>query len=284
MYLSLISKGRFKIALMFSVLSGCGYSSSDQRDSIEFSALPIIQRAVATLVPMFGGQNNDLVMKVVCALAREQQSPEQISKIMKAQGVDLSAVPLQGHPLSLLVNKDPGERISACAAYVATSVMKIPSLNDIVTGYKEGVGAGDNSEKIDPIKLDQLLGRQLAIAKSNSDVYALIARELKKSPGKTLVQYDEQAKQLFKKIAPVYLRRVKTFAEMEQEQSHTLEELSNTTFKFKSGSGYRFELGYDGLYLSLNKSLWFGGNIMTGQKYQLKVNYFEPALLVFPKE
>ncbi|MBX7277183.1 hypothetical protein K2E95_17210 [Pseudomonas sp. ERGC3:01] len=186
MYPKLIFKRQVTVALVFCLLSGCEYNGSDQSDTTEFSALPIIERAVASLVPTFAGQNNDSIMNAVCALARGQQSPEQVYGTMKAQGIDLSSVPLQGHPLSLLVNKDSAERVSSCAAYVATSVMKIPSLHEITIDYKEGMSADEAVEKIDPIKMDNFLGRRLAIAKSNSDVYALIGRELKKAREKLL--------------------------------------------------------------------------------------------------
>lgn len=281
MYLSKVLRAQVKIASVFFLLTGCGYNTSGQDDTIEFPALPIIQLAVDSLVPKFDGQKNDEIMNMVCALARGRQTQEQVFQIMKAQGVDLYKIPQQGHPLSLLVNSDLAQKISACAAFVATSVMKIPSLREVTVDIKVDESSDMTAARIDPVKLDQLLGGRLAIAKANSDVYALISQELGKNQGKTLVQYDEQVKQLFKKIAPVYLQRVKVYAEAEQGQRHTLEELNDYTFKFNSGSGYRFELGYDGIYLTLNRFLWFGGNVMIGKNYQLRVKYFEPELLVF---
>lgn len=281
MNFSLILRAQVKLTLVLSLLSGCGYSGVGKDDTIEFPALPIIQRAVDSLVPRFDGQRNNTVMDVVCALARGRLAQDQVPQVMRGQGVDLSNIPPQGHALSVLVNDDLAPKISACAAYVATSVMIIPNLNEITEKLKSDMDGTVKAAKIDPTKLDQLLGRRLAIAKTNSDVYALIARELKKEPGKTLVQYDERAKQLFKKIAPVYLQRVKTFAEGEQGQRYILEELTDNSFKFSSDSGYKFELGYGGIYLEFNRMLWFGGRVMVGQVHQLKVNYFEPALLFF---
>lgn len=283
MFFPLVLRARIKLALVLSLLSGCEYSGIGQDDTIEFPALPIIQRAVDSLVPMFNGKRNDAIMDVVCGLARGRHMQDQISKIMNAQGVDPASIHTQGDPLSLLVSNDPAQQKTDCAAYVATSVMIVPRLAEITEDIKSDLNEAPMAAKIDPIKLDRLLGRRLAIAKTNSDVYALIAQELKKEPGKTLVQYDMRAKQLFKQIAPVYLQRVKIFAEAEQAQRHTLEALTDSTLKFSSGSGYKFELGYDGVYVDFNRMPWFGGGVMVGQVYQLKVNYFEPAQLVFHK-
>lgn len=271
----------FKIfgwALPLVLLIGCDNSAhivpTQGSQGIALPALPIIQGAVMSLVPMPNGQRNELMMNQVCALARGESTQQQVAQNLLQQGIDLSGVPQQGHPLSLLVDPDLSRRITACAAYIATSVMMLPKTAEFMVEANTAPVSGKKKLNVDPQKLNYYLGIQLAIAKADADFFALIASRLEKTPGLTLEQYTQQAKTQFVDIAPLYLQRVKELYAQGQNVQYTLVEYSDSDFKFTSNNGYLFEFGYDGLNMSFNRIPWYSAGKLLGKTYLLNVNYF----------
>lgn len=260
------------------LLVGCDNSThtvaAKTLQGVELPTLPIIQSAVMALVPMPDGQRNELMMSQVCALARGESTQQQVAQNLLQQGVDLSRVPQQGHPLSLLVDPDRSRRITACAAYIATSVMSVPKTTEFMVESSTAPASGNRKLNVDPQKLNYFLSIQLAVAKADADFFALIATRLQETPGLTLEQYNQQAKTQFTEIAPLYLQRVKELYAQGHNVQYTLAEYSNNDFKFTSNNGYLFEFGYDGLNLSFNRMPWFGAGKLMGKTYLLGVDYF----------
>lgn len=188
------------------LLVGCDNSAhtaaAKTSQGVALPALPIIQGAVMALVPMPDGQRNELMMNQVCALARGESTQQQVAQNLLQQGIDLSRVPQQGHPLSLLVDPDVSRRVTACAAYIATSVMSVPKTAEFMVEATTAPASGKKKLNVDPQKLNYFLGIQLAVAKADADFFALIATRLEKTPGLTLEQYNQQAKTQFADIAP----------------------------------------------------------------------------------
>ena len=240
---------------------------------VSLPALPVIQSAVMVLVPMHDGQRNELLMSEVCALARGESTPLQVAQKLMHQGIDLSTVPPQGHPLSLLVDPDKSRRITACAAYIASSVMMLPKTDVFMVQVPAGSSTRKRKLQIDPKKLSSFMRIQLAVANTNADVFALIATRLEKTHGLTLEQYHQQAKTLFVELAPLYLQRIKSLFVLGQSAQYALLEYSDSSFKFTSSSGYLFEYGYDGMNLSFNRTPWYGGGKLLGKTYMLDVDY-----------
>ncbi len=235
-----------------------------------------------SLVPMPDGQRNEMMMNQVCALARGESTQQQVAQALLQQGIDLSRVPQQGHPLSLLVDPDMPRRITACAAYIATSVMSVPKTTEFMVEATTASASGKKKLNVDPQKLSYFLGIQLAVAKADADFFALIATRLEKTSGLTLEQYNQQAKTLFADIAPLYLRRVRELYAQGQNVQYTLVEYSDSDFKFTSDNGYFFEFGYDGLNLSFNRIPWFGAGKLLGKTYLLNVDYLAGRSITEP--
>ena len=120
---------------------------------------------------------------------------------------------------------------------------------------------------------------QLAIAKSDADVFAMIATQLAQTPGLTLDQYNQRAKSLFATIAPRYLQRVKELYASDKNTLFALRDYSQNGFKFVSSSGLLFEYDYNGLNLTFNRIPWYGSGQLLGKTYWLDVAYFDPALV-----
>ncbi|WP_438866580.1 hypothetical protein [Pseudomonas sp. L1(2025)] len=272
------------------LLAGCDAAvhSAAQKppQGVSLPALPIIEGAVAGLVPMIDGQRNDLMMRQVCALARGESSAAQVAQTLQQQGINLSNVAPQGHPLSLLVDPDAARRATACAAYIATSVMTLPKTSEFMVPAKADQTAGKHAQtmSIDPQKLNNYLRVQLAVAKADADLFALIATQLEQTPGLTLEQYNQRAQNLFSSIAPAYLQRVKELYANGQNTQYSLKEYSDNRFAFTASSGHLFEYGYDGLNLSFNRIVWYGAGQLLGRSYRLEVAYFDPALMALLKD
>ncbi|MFL1502701.1 hypothetical protein ACI77J_17450 [Pseudomonas sp. O64] len=260
------------------LLIGCDNGShtvaTQGKQGVALPALPIIQGAVMSLVPMPDGQRNELMMSQVCALARGESTQQQVAQNLLQQGIDLSRVPQQGHPLSLLVDPDLSRRITACAAYIATSVMMLPKTSEFMVEANTAPVSGKKKLNVDSQKLNYFLGIQLAIAKADAYFFALIATRLEKTSGLTLEQYTQQAKIQFVAIAPLYLQRVKDLYAQGQNVQYSLVEYSDSNFKFTSNNGYLFEFGYDGLNLSFNRMPWYGAGKLLGKSYLLEVDCF----------
>ena len=266
------------------LLAGCEAASENSSRvaavrGVELPALPIIQGAVGGLVPTLDGKRNDMMMRQVCALARSEITQEQVEQTMLQQGIDLKKIPQQGHPLSLLTNTDLSLRMTACAAYIATSVMILPKTSEFMVE----VGTTDPEKSkvisIDSQKLNKFLSVQLAVAKADADLFALIASELEKSPGLTVDQYKRRAQISFAMIAPAYLQLVKNFYVSANENVYTLLEYSERNFNFRSSDGYLFVLGFGGLSLSFDKVPWYGAGKLLGKTYMLDVAYFDLELI-----
>ncbi|HEJ1200400.1 hypothetical protein ACOWPU_13020 [Pseudomonas aeruginosa] len=274
----------FLIPLAF--LVGCdapsqnSSSTTPHKGLVALPALLIIQEAISELVPVVDGQRNDMMMSQVCALARGESTQEQVEQKLLKHGINLENVPRQGHPFSLLVSSDPLSRTTACAAYVATSVMTFPEVREFMSEDKSGVSDSKTGGKltVDPKKLHRFLGVQLAVARADADFFALLATKLESTPGLTLEQYKKSAQGLFAKVALSYLRRIKSLYADGQSRQYSLLEYSGNYFRFASNDGFLFAYGHDGLYLKFNQVSWYGAGKILGKKYMLDVAYFDREL------
>ncbi|MCY1264835.1 hypothetical protein D9M70_131960 [compost metagenome] len=277
-----------------------------QRNLIGVPALPVIQDAVLSLSPTFAGKRNVAVMGQLCALARGETDQARVNEFLRGQGIDAAKVPLQGDPLSLLVNGDRSGQTTACAAYLATSVLTEVDAGEFMrsvqvplqeeakpvqpaprTTKKDGkpkeqpaLAAQPKTRtvlQVDDALLAEVLPIKLAEARADADVFALIAAELQRRPGLSVPEYRDEARQLFSRLAPVYLERIKTSLPP-ANTTYKLVRLDTDAFVFTNSRGSRFEYTSDGLRLWQNGILWYGEGQLLGQEYQLQATYFPEAV------
>ncbi|MNZ17215.1 hypothetical protein D3C78_342030 [compost metagenome] len=277
------------VLLGTTALAGCNQGhapSSDvaavQRNWLSIPALPIIEDAVSSLSPKFNGQRNPQVMTQVCGLARGELTQEQVNTFLGQQNVDAAKLPKQGHPLSLLVSGDKSAQTTACAAYLATAVLSTVDISEFAQTVE--TSATDKADKkeadkptkpalqLDSARLNAALPIKLAEARANADVFALIAAELQRRPGLTAREYREESRQLFSKLAPVYLERVRL--QLPKDASYKLERMGAEHFTFSSSRGVVFDFGSEGLTLRQNNVVWYGQGKLLGMDYPLQVAYF----------
>lgn len=265
---------------------------------LNLPALPIIRNAVFSLVPAFDGKRDRQIMAQVCGLARGELTQGQVNAFLGQRSIDPAKLPHTGHPLSLLVSGDKAAQTTACAAYLATSVMLAPDASE----YMKNVTVTDKApadntkakgkpaskpeprtvQQLDTAALGQVLPVKLAVARADADIFALIASQLQSRPGLTLGEYRQQAMQLFARLAPVYLERVKV--QVPQGVRFDMVRLDGGAMVFRGSDGSLFEFDGSNLRLTQSDVMWFGEGKLMGQEYVLNVTYFdqEVAKLLAP--
>lgn len=249
-------------------------SSAERSQGVDIPAVPVIKSALFSLSDALVPNRNPLLMEQLCALARGEIQQGNINAFIQQQGGDAQTIPRQGHPLSLLVNGDRKTQIQACAAYLATTVMLPLDLNPLMSSapQEKTPGTGKPAPKIDQAKLQAILPGKLAIAQANADFFALIAAELQRRPGLTLEQYHQLSEDMFARLAPDYLRRLKEQAPPPETQYRVLQ-VDADQFAFISTTGAQYAYDFAGLNLQQNGIAWFAGGKLLGKGYFLKVAY-----------
>lgn len=279
---------RTNISVMISfiaALGGCGGPAStpatSEHNRLSVSALPIIQEAVFELTPLFDGQRNLPLMEQMCALARGQLTQTQIDAFLKQLGIEAGKIPREGNPLSLMVNGDQSGQLTACAAFLATSVISTVDVTEFShrsTETANGTKPADASLQIDPALMKQVLPVKLAEARTNAEVFALIATELQRRPGLTIAEYRALAGRLFQALAPTYLQRVKEQFPSADTQ-YSLIRLDVEMFSFASSGGDLFEFSaYNGLTLRKKGIVEYGEGKLLGQAYPLQAKIFPESV------
>ncbi|MNZ69762.1 hypothetical protein D3C78_880730 [compost metagenome] len=275
-----------------------------QRNWVSVPALPVIQDAVFSLSPTFNGERNELAMKQICALARGETDQSRVNVFLHQQGIDATKIPAQNSPLSLLVNGDKAAQTAACAAYLATSVLATVDVDEFMhdvrvpvaserpqqqpngkarrsANGKSGKQAAETPaqpefrvvRQVDQRMLNQVLPIKIAEARANADVFALIAQELQRRPGLTMQEYRQQASELFARLAPTYLKRIREQLPPAGVE-YQLVRLDGDGFVFTTTQGARFEYTVDGLRLRQDGIVWYGDGKLLGQDHLLTVKYF----------
>lgn len=264
--------------------------AGDDAVRLNLPALPIIRNAVFSLTPTFNGQRDPQIMSQMCGLARGELNQGQVNTFLAQRSIDPAKLPKTGSPLSLLVNGDKAGQITGCAAYLATSVMLAPDTNEYMKSVavtektpagKAKPGAKPEAkpttvQQLDTKALSLTLPVKLAVARANADIFALIASQLQRQPGLTLGEYRNQAMQLFTRLAPVYLQRIKV--QMPSGVRFDVVRLDGGALVFRGSDGSFFD--FDGTNLRLTQSdvLWFGEGKLMGQEYSLPVAYFDSSV------
>lgn len=247
---------------------------------LNIPALPVIHDAIFELSPKFNGQRNAPAMEQLCALARGEVKQEQVNAFLKQAGVDAEKLPKKGSQFSLFINGDQSGQATACAAYLATTVLSPVNVAEFMRPVTTPATDGQpqkSSLQVDNALLTTALSIKLAEARANADVFALIAAELQRSPGLTIPQYRERAGQLFARLAPTYLQRIKDQLPPADTQ-YKLLQMDDSRFLFSSSVGSVFEFGSNGLILNLGGITWYGEGKLLGKDYPLQVAYFDKTV------
>ncbi len=277
------------------------------RNWLEIPALPIIQRGVSELAPRFSGQPHTKYMDQICGLAQGDLEQGQVNEALKLSKAEAGQIPKE---LSRLVNGDKSSQQTACAAYLASSVSRqldpreldqaeAPSVAEFSAEGSSGLAKKDEQmvpkpnaaesnagstayveqtvQHVAAADLQHALSVKLAIARTNADIFALIAAELRRRPGLSVAEYEVASGQLFMQFAPTYLERIKALTPSSGVEYRLLR-MEPGSFAFSSSDGGLFESNAQGLSLLQSGVLWYGQGKLLGQDYRLHVAYFDPSI------
>ncbi|WP_447750344.1 hypothetical protein [Pseudomonas nicosulfuronedens] len=275
-----------------SALLGCDQASKGQdvpANWLSVPTLPIIQDAIISLAPTFNGHRDGLLSQQLCALATGQASQDQVNEQLRRLSIDPTRLPVSSNDaVSLLVNGNTAAQVIACATYQSTEVLRPLDMREFTKPAANEHSAGDDKQReksepetektktseIDAGRLAQALPLRVAQARANADVFALIAEQLQRKPGLSVQEYRDKARDLFIRLAPTYLERVRQQMPL-SNASYQVIQLDNRHLVFGNNLGTHFDYSVDnGLVLSQNGLVWYGRGQLMGTVYRLQTAYF----------
>ncbi|MCY1556182.1 hypothetical protein D9M68_929120 [compost metagenome] len=90
-------------------------------------------------------------------------------------------------------------------------------------------------------------------------------------------EYRQQATELFARLAPVYLERIKLQLPP-ANATYRVTQIDAERFSFNSSVGASYEYSGDGMTLRQNGVIWYGQGKLLGQDYPLQVAYFPESV------
>ncbi|UUT23000.1 hypothetical protein [Pseudomonas sp. T8] len=283
-----------KIAISFllccSVLvSGCESERNEStkvsnipRGSINIPSLAIIQDAVLELAPSFNGQRNNVFAGQACALVRGEINVDKLKEILAKEGAGLAGKrSMSDEQLAVLLNANVQAQSSACAAFLATSVLVPVDVTEFMTvvgavGGEHSSTSKNPSLQINRDMLAQVLPAKFAVAQVNAEVFALIATELQRRPGLSLGKYREISKDLFVKLSRTYLTRLEQYRPIPSTKFE-LAKMNDEHFTFSSSTGGMFDYSRNGLVLRQRGVIFYGEGLLLGEVYPVEVAYLPDA-------
>ncbi|PKH22374.1 hypothetical protein CIG19_13815 [Enterobacterales bacterium CwR94] len=257
-------------------------STTAQATLIPMPALPIIQNTLRQMAPTLQGEFDLSVIQRICLLARGEVTLERVRHSLINDGVDPDSIPMQGHPLSYLVNQDQAGRQTLCAAWLANSVTLPLDRNEFVEKRPREIIEKENKktltktlwdETIVEEQLNTVLASKMSLLRANAEFYALIANELAQKRGQTLDQYAAEVKSTFAAAAPYYLKRVQEHFSP-SAKGYQLTAYQQGNYAFTTDGGYHFARDAHETLLTYGGMNWLGKGEIMGEKYVLYVALF----------
>jgi hypothetical protein len=245
-----------------------------QKNVLSIPALPIIQSAVIALAPLFDGKRHDGYINMLTALVRGEKTQEEVDTFLAENKIDAKA----NADFALFIGERREQQATACAAYIASSVLIEPNLAE----FMEPMPSKDKSAnakpefKIHQDKLTHSLSTKMAVALTNADIFAVIAKELQDKPNLTVEQYRTEVNRLFGLLATTYLERIQQH--YTRGLNYNLMQIQNGQFIFSCSNGYLFSYDVNSLVLKLSGINWYGNGQLLGKDYLIDVAYLPESI------
>lgn len=239
------------------------------KNVLSIPALPIIQREVISMSPLFEDKRHDGYINMLLSFVRNEKTRKEVDAYLAENGINIEKSP----EYALFAGEPRNEQAVACAAYIATSVLIDPNLAEFLEATGQRNKANEPEFKINHEKLNKSLATKLAVALTNADVFALIAKELKQKSNLTVEEYRQETRRIFEVLAKTYLDRVQQH--YSAEFTYSLLQMQNGQFAFSCSNGYLFSFDVRGLTLQLGGINWYGYGQLLGNDYNIDIAYFD---------
>lgn len=261
--------------LLLASVWGLSAQAASRDYVVSYPTSSLISETLLEMTPSVNNGRNDLMMKLVCDLARNEKSQAEVNTYLQRNGVDVSQIPVSGNALSLLVNGETQKQKAACASYIATSVLLPGDNKDL---YKEvNVANKDKTisvkQEVDQDKLNQVMRTRMSIAEANAEFYSLMANALAAKDNMSYGSYKNQIFDMFSELAPFYLDRVKQLYAVKKGDINLIS-LSNGDYRVMDDRGYVMSFSQGAVDLEIKGVTWFGNGKLLGKEYYLDMPYF----------
>lgn len=270
--------------LLLACVLGFSAQAASRDYIVSYPTASLVTETLLEMTPSVNNSRNDLMMKLVCDLARNEKSQADVETFLQKNGVDVSSIPESGNPLSLLVNGETQKQKAACASYIATSVI-LPADNkelfaDVnVTNKDKTISV---KQEVDQKKLNEVMRTRISIAEANAEFYSLMANALAEKGNMSYANYKNQIFDMFSELAPFYLDRVKQLY-MGKQGDITLLSLAKSDYRVMDPKGYVMSFSQGAVDLEIKGVTWFGKGKVLGKEYYVNVPYFGSSTAAEPK-
>jgi hypothetical protein len=266
------------VVLLLASVWGFSAQAASRDYVVSYPTSSLISETLLEMTPSVNNERNDLMMKLVCDLARNEKSQAEVDTYLQRNGVDVSQIPASGNALSLLVNGETQKQKAACASYIATSVILPGDNKDLfkevnVTNKEKKISV---KQEVDQDKLNQIMRTRMSIAEANAEFYSLMANALADKGKVSYATYKNQIFDMFTELAPFYLERVKQLY-AGKKANITVLSLSNSDYRVMDDKGYAMSFSQGAFELDVKGVTWFGNSKLLGKEYYLDVPYFSQS-------
>lgn len=247
---------------------------------VDMAALPLIQNTIRLMAAQPKGDVDIAAIQKICLLARGEVTKVVVKESLKRDGIKLESIPQSGSNMSLLINDDNKGRQTLCAAYIANNLNSPLDRTQFMEKKAETISDNNKKkitvykEQVNPTRLSDTLATNMAVARANAEVYALIASLLRDEPGLSPEQYSVKAKKIFSELSPYYLLRVRQLYSPDANGYLLTAINKEGDYAFSSSGGYSFTRTDNTILLSYQGVNWLGRGKLLGSDYVLKAKIF----------
>lgn len=248
-----MKKGLYRgvLALPLILQGSVSQAAGAEAHNVEISALPVIQQMISSLVPLFDGKRNKVIMDQVCLYASGQQSQAQLDAFFTNKGIQVAQLAPNDSGFRFLASASQQALVTACAAFVASTFFTEEAL-------VEGAGIQTN----DPQLSDKLLRlTPLALVTVNALAGLLAAHQ--GEVFSNLDSYQKVLRQDFERQAAGFVSQ--TFKGNFVLSDYVANGRAN---------GFYYTFAYGNARLNLYDDVWLGDGKVMGTRYvvYLKTN------------
>jgi hypothetical protein len=214
------------------------------------------------MVPQLSSVKNGELLNEVCSVSYEVKTQADLDNWLKSNFTDVDKLSEKNPNYGILTGKDKTAQRSSCAAWLSFSISFIPSVDDFTTKDKEGkiISVDENS-------IASLMPIRLAIARTNAEIFAAIAKKLDGKKSLSLQSAIKIIRDSFEENALRYLSTVKSYAMQENGRTFQLILLQKGRFVFQDSGGYLFDANTDGVNLFWHGVPWLSKGKLQGYEY-----------------
>lgn len=246
----------------------------------------LITDTLVAMTPTINGQRNDLMMKLVCDLARGDKSQPEVNDVLRDNKIDSAKIPQKGHQLSILVNGDKSSQQSACTAYIASSLF-IPDDNSIFfdkpKATEAGAKAGTEKPTFNPQTFAQEMKLKMSIAQATSQLYAVVASNLENNKNQGWGDYQKSVAGLVESYAPGYLTSLKQIYDANQVV-YTPVSITANRLDVIDSAGRELISTPTGLELKFHDVYWLGNGKIMGKEYFVDIKVIDTPAPAKPEK